>query len=169
MAKTQFEFKTEAVKPFYAVAGATDLAVEYARGYVTEAQKLAQDAVAERRAQVTKLQEKVQGFEFKPKAVQTQAKTLVNTRVEDITKQTKDAQAKIEALPAKAQALVNDTVTELNETYVDLVARGEKVVVSLRKGKAPAKKATAKKTTTAKKAPAKKAPAKKATAKKASA
>ena len=40
MAKTQFnaeQFKTEAVKPLYAVAGATELAVDYARGYATEA------------------------------------------------------------------------------------------------------------------------------------
>ncbi len=46
MAKTQFnveQFKTEAVKPLYAVAGATEIAVELARGYATEAQKATQE------------------------------------------------------------------------------------------------------------------------------
>ena len=48
MAKTQFnaeQFKSEAVKPLFAVAGATELAVEYARGYATEAQKVAQTRI----------------------------------------------------------------------------------------------------------------------------
>ena len=50
MAKTQFnveQLKTEAVKPLFAVAGATELAVELARGYATEAQKATQERFTE--------------------------------------------------------------------------------------------------------------------------
>ncbi len=51
MAKTQFnveQLKAEAVKPLYAVAGATEIAYEFARGYTAEAQKQAHRAVRRR-------------------------------------------------------------------------------------------------------------------------
>ena len=104
-------------------------------------------------------------------------------RVEELTKDAKDAQAKFEArvaelqkdakdLPAKVQKQLEDAVKELADTYADLAARGEKFVAAIRKDgvKAvtakPSKKASVKKAA-AKKAPAKKAAAKKAPAKKA--
>jgi stalled ribosome rescue protein Dom34 len=186
MAKTQFnadQFKTEAVKPLYAVAGATELAVEYARGYATEAQKATQARFDKVQTQVTDVQARVRGVEFDSKALQTQAKG----RVEELRADAKQAQAKFETrvaeiqkeakeLPAKFEAKLNEAIEELNSTYAELATRGEKFVAAIRKDgvkavakvtpKKAAKKASAKKAT-AKKAPAKKAPAKKATAKKA--
>ena len=43
------------VKPLYAVAGATELAYQYATGYATEAQKTAQERFAEVQKSVSKL------------------------------------------------------------------------------------------------------------------
>jgi DNA repair ATPase RecN len=178
MAKTQFnveQFKTEAVKPLYAVAGATELAVELARGYATEAQKATQERFTEVQTRVTDVQTRVQKVDFDTKSLQAQAKA----RVEQLQADAKDAQAKFEArlaelqkdakeFPAKFETLLNEALEELNSTYAELQVRGEKFVAAIRKDgvKAvttvkPAKKAAAKK------APAKKAPAKKATAKKA--
>jgi hypothetical protein len=182
MPKTQFnveQFKTEAVKPLFAVAGATELAVELARGYATEAQKATQDRFSD-------VQTRVQKVDFDTKSFQAQAKT----RVEQLQADAKDAQAKFEAritelqkeakdFPAKFEARLNDALEELTATYTELQVRGEKFVAAVRKDgiKAvaavkPAKRTAAKKApatkTAAKKAPAKKAPAKKAAAKKAS-
>jgi len=180
MPKTQFnveQFKSEAVKPLFAVAGATELAVDFARGYATEAQKSAQERLDAAQARVTKV-------DFRDtKGLQAQAREAVTARVEELTKDAKDAQAKFEArvaelqkdakvLPAKVQKQLEDAVKELADTYADLAARGEKFVAAIRKDgvkavtSKPAKKASAKKAA-AKKAPAKKAAAKKAPAKKA--
>jgi translation initiation factor 2 alpha subunit (eIF-2alpha) len=173
MAKTQFnveQFKTEAVKPLFAVAGATELAVELARGYATEAQKATQARFDEVQTRVSDVQTRVQKVDFDTKTIQAQAKT----RVEQLQADAKDAQAKFEArladlqkeakeLPAKFEAKLNEAIDELNSAYADLAVRGEKFVAAIRKDgvKAvaavkPAKKATAKKAT-ATKAPAKKA------------
>ena len=73
MAKTQFnveQLKAEAVKPLYAVAGATEIAYELARGYTAEAQKQAQE-------RLTGVQSRVSKIERDPKALQGQAVTLV--------------------------------------------------------------------------------------------
>lgn len=190
MPKTQFnvdQFKTEAVKPLFAVAGATELAVDFARGYATEAQKSAQTRFDAAQARVTKV-------DFRDtKALQSQAREAVTTRFDDLTKEAKEAQAKFETrvqdlqkdareLPTKVQKQLEDAVKELTDTYADLAARGEKFVAAIRKDgvkavtakpvkKTPAKKTTAKKSTTkkttAKKPAAKKTTAKKTTAKKA--
>ena len=182
MAKTQFnveQFKTEAVKPLFAVAGATELAVELARGYATEAQKATQGRFTEVQTRVSDVQARVQNVDFDTKSLQAQAKT----RVEQLQADAKEAQAKFEArlaelqkdareFPAKFETLLNDALEELNSTYAELQVRGEKFVAAIRKDgvKAvaavkPAKKKAAAKKATAKKAPAKKAPAKKATPK----
>jgi len=187
MARTQFnvdQFKAEAVKPLYAVAGATEVAYEFARGYAAEAQKTASERFNDAHTAVSKI-------ERDPKALQNQAVSLVNARVEELTKDAKEAQAHFEAriaelqkdakdFPAKVQKQLEDAVKELADTYADLAARGEKFVAAIRKDgvkavtakpvkkaakKAPAKKAAAKKAP-AKKTTAKHAPAKKAAAKK---
>jgi predicted transcriptional regulator len=173
MAKTQFnveQFKTEAVRPLFAVAGAAELAVDFARGYATEAQKSAQ-------AGLDAVQARVSRVERDPKALQSQARTLVNARVEDLTKEAKDAQAKFEAriaelqkdakeFPARFQGQVTEAVNELTSTYADLATRGEKFVAAIRKDGVKAVTAKPVKKST-RKAAAKKAPATKATAKKA--
>jgi hypothetical protein len=188
MTKTQFnveQLKSEAVKPLFAVAGATELAVDFARGYASEAQKSAQGRIDAAQARVTKV-------DFRDtRALQAQAREALNARVEELTKDAKEAQAHFEAriaelqkdakdFPAKVQKQLEDAVKELADTYADLAARGEKFVAAIRKDgvkavtakpvkkaakKAPAKKAAAKKAP-AKKTTAKHAPAKKAAAKK---
>ena len=126
MARTQF--KNEAIKPLYAVAGATEVAYEFARGYAGEAQNRVSNIKIER----------------DPKALQDQAVSLVNARIDGLQKDAKDAQAKFEArvtelqkaagaLPKKVQNEIDDTVTELAKTYADLVDRGEKIVAAIRK------------------------------------
>jgi hypothetical protein len=197
MAKTQFnvdQFKTEAVKPLFAVAGATELAVELARGYATEAQKATQVRFADVQTRVSGVQARVSKVE-RPSAEALQAQA--RTRVEELRGEAKDAQARFEArvaelqkdareFPARFEALLNEALEELTSTYADLATRGEKFVAAIRKDgvravttvkpavrkatKAPAtKRTTATKApatkTTAKKATAKKTPAKKATAK----
>lgn len=152
MAKTKLDveqFKTEAVKSLYAVAGATELAVEAAQGRVAKID-------LEPRAL--------------PKSLPSQALAVVNSRVAGLQKDAKDAQAKVEARLAEA-------LEDLTATYGDLADRGERFVSALRKegvkavAKArPTSAAAAKKAPAtapaAKKAPAKKAAATRATAKK---
>jgi chromosome segregation ATPase len=179
MAKTQFnvdQFKTEAVKPLFAVAGATELAVELARGYATEAQKATQDRFAEVQTRVSGVQARVAKVE-RPSADALQAQA--RARVEELKKDAKDAQARFEAriaelqkdareFPARFETLLNEALEELNSTYAELQARGEKFVAAIRKDGVKAVTAVKPaKRTTAPKAPAKKAPAKKTTAKKA--
>ena len=133
MAKTQSKIITETVKPLYAVAGATEVAYEFARGYTIEAQKTAVERFND-----------VQKSVSEPKALQNQAVSAVNARVAELQKDAKDAQAKFEArvnelqkearaLPKKVQTEIDDTVTELAKTYADLVDRGEKIVAAIRK------------------------------------
>jgi hypothetical protein len=118
--------KTQAVKPFYAVAGATELAYEFASGYATVAQK------------------SVSKIDRDPRALQSQAVSALNARVDELTKDAKKAQSRFEArigelqkdaqaLPGKLQSEIDDTVTELVATYAELVDRGEKVVAAIRK------------------------------------
>jgi hypothetical protein len=118
--------KTQAVKPFYAVAGATELAYEFASGYATVAQK------------------SVSKIDRDPRALQNQAVSAVSSRVDDLTKDAKKAQARFEAriaelqkdaqaLPGKVQSEIDDTVTDLVSTYTELVDRGEKLVAAIRK------------------------------------
>ena len=140
MARTQFnvdQLKAEAVKPLYAVAGVTEVAYEFARGYATGAQKTAAERLNDAQTRVTKI-------EREPKALQNQARTALNARLAEMQKDAKDAQSKFEdrvvelrnaagTLPKKVQNEIDDTVTELAKTYADLVDRGEKIVALIRK------------------------------------
>ncbi len=187
MTKTKLDveqLKTEAVKSLYAVAGATELAVEVARGYASEAQQVAQDRFDDVQTRVAKV-------DLEPKALQSQALSVVNARVAELQKDAKDAQARFEArvaelqkdaqgISAKVEARLTEALEEVTATYADLAARGERFVVAIRKdgvksvaGVRPKARPAAKKPA-AKKAPAtksatRKAPAKKTAAKKAAA
>ncbi len=112
------QLRIDASRPFYAVVGAGDLVVEYARHAATD------------------VQTRVKGVELEPKALRDQARTLVVSRVDEL-------QAEAKALPSKAQALVNEyvadlneSVSELNEAYVDLAARGRTLVTRIRRQQA---------------------------------
>lgn len=113
--------KTEAARPFYAVVGATDLAVELARGYATTIQ----GRVADVQTQVTKI-------ERDPKALRDQALVAVATRVNEL------------------QGDVNETVADVNETYTELAARGENLVLRIRKQQATQDAKASARTTSAK-------------------
>jgi hypothetical protein len=185
MAKTQYnveKLKAEAVKPLFAAAGAAELAVDYARGRATDAQKSAQD-------RMDALQSRVAKVERDPKALQGQARKLVNQRVDELTREARDAQARFDArlkdlqkeardFPQRLQSQIDEALEELAQTYADLANRGEKFVAAIRKDgvkavaavrKAPSSSTTARReraVAASKKAPAKKAPARKSTAKK---
>jgi heparin binding hemagglutinin HbhA len=179
---TEFDFKGEAQKGLHAGVGAADLAFVTVKEYVTEAQKKAQKRfeAAQKDAQkaFTSAQKSVKGFEFQPKALRSQATTVVSSRVDELSKDAKARRTAVEkrvaTLQSEAQKLVTGNVESATSTYEQLAKRGEKVVKRLRKETAavadpgPVKKSTGA-TTTAKKAPAKKtakkAPAKKTAAK----
>jgi vacuolar-type H+-ATPase subunit I/STV1 len=140
MAKTTStvdQLRATAAKPLYAVAGATELTYELATGYAAVAQKSAQK-------RVDRVQSRVNRVERDPKGLQDQAVSLVNARVEELTKDAKEAQARFEArlaelqkdaraIPSRVQGEIDETVTELARTYADLVDRGEKLVAAIRK------------------------------------
>ena len=151
-----------AAKPLYAGVGATDLAYELVKGYVTEVQTKVNARVAD-------VQKSVKEFEVpQPKSLQDKAVAQFNDTRARFEAKLAELQADAKALPAKVRGQYDENLTILTKQYADLAKRGESVVTKLRKGdavKAPASVPGS----TAKKAPAKKAPAKKAPAKKAAA
>jgi len=113
-------------QPLFAVAGASEAALDYARAYLLETQ--------ERLARV----------EFEPKAARGAAQRAVNARVDQISKDAKKAQADFEkrvkdlqkdakAIPGKAQVQFLAALTDLVNSYVELADRGEKFVAAVRK------------------------------------
>jgi heparin binding hemagglutinin HbhA len=168
---TKFDLKTEATKGLHAGVGAADLAFETVKEYVAEAQKrfegYQKDAQKAFGSAQKSVQKSVKDFEFQPQALRSQATTVLNARVEVLSK---DAKARRTAIEKRVADLQGDAT----ETYEGLAKRGETVVKRFRKQTAsvadpgPVKKSTGV-TTTAKKAPAKKATAKKAPATKAAA
>jgi heparin binding hemagglutinin HbhA len=162
---TKFDIKTEATKGLHAGVGAADLAFETVKVYVAEAQKRFEVVQKDAQKVFSSAQKSVKDFEFQPKALRSQATTVVNARVEELSK---DAKARRTAIENRVADLQGDAT----ETYEGLAKRGETVVKRLRKQTSsvadpgPVSKSTGT-TTTAKEAPAKKVAAKKAPAKKA--
>ena len=180
MAKAKFDIKIEATRPLYAGVGVADAAVEVVREYVADVQKKFAEVQKDVQTRVADVQKSVTTLELEPKALREQAVTVVNARVDALSKDAKARRAAIEArvaelqteakaLPAKVQAAVTENVATVTDAYGDLAQRGEALVAKLRKQEtakaAPTVKVAAK--TAPKKTTAKKAPAKKATAKKA--
>src|SRR5512139_3364053 len=77
--------KIDATRPFYAVVGAGDLAVEYAR-----------NATADVQARFGKI-------ELEPKALRDQARTVVTSRIDELTEDAKDARRQVEARAKEAR------------------------------------------------------------------
>jgi len=183
MATAKFDIKTiqtPATKTLHAGVGVADLAVEAVKTYVADAQKKAQKRLEGVQKDAVKafedVQKSVKGFEFQPKALRSQATTVVTARVDELSKEATTRRDLIEkrvaALQADAQKFVTTNIETATDTYDVLAKRGETVVKKLRgeaaQTVAPADKVVRKaapKKTTAKKAPAKKATAKKATKK----
>jgi heparin binding hemagglutinin HbhA len=162
-----FDFKGEATKGLHAGVGAADLAFETVKEYVVVAQKRFEDVQKDAQKAFTSAQKSIKGFEFQPKAFGSQATTVLNARVGELSK---DAKARRTSIEKRVVELQGDAT----ETYEGLAKRGETVVKRFRKQTSsvadpgPVSKSTGA-TTAAKKAPAKKAAAKKAPAKKAAA
>ncbi|WP_183094035.1 hypothetical protein [Nocardioides stalactiti] len=157
------EVPEAAQKPLYAGVGATDLAVETVRGYVTEVQ-------THLNARVADVQKSVKEFEApKPKSLQDKAVAQLNDTRAKFEAKLAELQADAKALPKKLQGRYDDNVAAATKQYADLAKRGETVVTKLVKGEEPKAAAAAAPAPAAKKAPAKKAAAKKAPAKKAAA
>ena len=148
MAKAKFDIKTlelpaVAAKPIYAGVGATDLAVEYVREHIADAQKKFAEVQKDVQSRVAGVQKNVKGFEFEPKALREQTVTAVNSRVSELRS---DALAQAE----KVQTRVNENVATVTDTYGDLAKRGETLVARIRKQEATKATAASAKTTAAK-------------------
>jgi hypothetical protein len=141
MARTKTrQFRVDATRPLYAVVGAGDLVVEYARHTAGD------------------VQSRFGKVELEPKALRDQARKVVVTRVDELQNEAK-------ALPGRAQALVGGYVADLNETvsgtvsgtvaglgdtYAGLATRGKTLVTRIRRQQATQDAKAAAGTTTAK-------------------
>jgi hypothetical protein len=153
MAKAPFDFKqfdiktlelpAPVAKPLYAGVGATDLAVEYVREYVTDVQKKFAEVQKDVQTRFAGVQKNVKGFDFEPKALREQTVT----RVSELRT---DARAQAAKVQTRVQTRVNDNVATVTDTYGDLASRGEKLVTRIRKQEATKATAASAKTTTAK-------------------
>jgi heparin binding hemagglutinin HbhA len=154
----------DATKPFYAAVGAGDLALEKARGIVSDVQDRVGDAdpkeaQARIEAQLRELQAELKALPGK-----------VEAQLRDLQAELKALSAKVETKYNEYVAKANDVAKEQLETVTTFAERGETVVARLRgqevRSAAPAKKAAAPKApatkSTAKSAPATKAGTKKA-------
>jgi len=121
------------VTPFYAIAGAGDLAVEKFRA-------ISEDVTA----RFAKLDQKTLQTEL------TKAQTELNKRFEAIVADARTAPAKLRELPKTAQAGFTTVLGQAEETYEDLAGRGKDLVERIRSQKATEDFVTQAKTTVSK-------------------
>jgi len=103
------------VNPFYAIAGAGDLAVEKVRA-------ISEDVTA----RFAKLDQKTLQTEL------TRAQTELNKRFDAIVADARTAPAKLRELPKTAQAGFTIVLGQAEETYEDLAGRGKDLVERIR-------------------------------------
>ncbi|MFC6160972.1 hypothetical protein [Kribbella jiaozuonensis] len=103
------------VTPFYAIAGAGDLAVEKFRA-------ISEDVTA----RFAKLDQKTLQTEL------TKAQSELNKRFEAIVADAKTAPAKLRELPKTAQVGFTTVLGQAEETYEDLAGRGKDLVERIR-------------------------------------
>ena len=121
------------VTPFYAIAGAGDLAVEKFRA-------VSEDVTT----RFAKLDQKTLQTEL------TKAQSEVTKRFEAIVADARTAPAKLRELPAVAQAGFTTVLGQAEETYEDLAGRGKDLVERIRSQKATEDLVTQAKTTVSK-------------------
>jgi hypothetical protein len=148
MATAKFDIKTEALKPVLAGVGVTDLAVEAVREYVTDVQ-----------TRVRGYQKSVASVDLQPKALRDQAVTVVSDTVDSLAALSGD----VKTVPAKVQTIVDENRAALNDTYGDLVKRGESLVGRIRRQQSTQATVKSAETTVSKAKTTAKATAKKAT------
>ena len=146
MAKAKFDIKdlkTEAQRSLHAGVGAADLALEAVKEYLADVQKRLEAA-----------QKSVQDFEFQPKALRSQATTVVSARVDELSKDAKARRTAVEKrvaeLQAEAQKFVTGNLESATDTYEDLAKRGQTVVKNFRRKPATKQTVANAKTTAAK-------------------
>jgi hypothetical protein len=114
--------KIDATRPLYALVGAGDLAVEFARS-----------ATADVQARFAKI-------ELEPKALRDQARTVVTARIDELNKAAKSAPATVESRAketrSQLEGYVNEAVAEVTEAYGDLATRGQSLVSRIRRQQA---------------------------------
>ena len=113
-----FEIPTEATRPLYAAAGATDVVVGYVRDAFADLQKQFADVQKDVTTRITSI-------ELEPKALRDQAVTVVTAQIDALSK---DAKARREAIEAR----VVELQAEANSAYADLAKRGETLVGRIR-------------------------------------
>jgi hypothetical protein len=128
--------KFDATRPLFALVGAGDLAVEFAR-----------TATADVQARFSKV-------DLEPAALREQARTAVATGIDEVAKDAKGARSGVESRARQTrkqlEGYVNDAVAEVTETYGDLAGRGERLVARIRRQQATQDAKAAAKTTRAK-------------------
>jgi heparin binding hemagglutinin HbhA len=128
------------VNPFYAIAGAGDLAVEKFRA-------ISEDVTA----RFAKLDQKALQTELtKAQAELTKAQAELAKRFEAIVADARTAPAKLRELPKTAQAGLTIALGQAEETYEDLAGRGKELVERIRHQKATEDLAGTAKTTASK-------------------
>jgi len=128
------------VNPFYAIAGAGDLAVEKFRA-------VSEDVTA----RIAKLDQKALQTELtKAQAELTKAQAELAKRFEAIVADARTAPAKLRELPKTAQAGLTIALGQAEETYEDLAGRGKELVERIRHQKATEDLAGTAKTTATK-------------------
>ncbi|MFI5696605.1 hypothetical protein ACIA58_32415 [Kribbella sp. NPDC051586] len=125
------------VTPFYAIAGAGDLAVEKVRA-------VGEDVTA----RFAKLDQKTLQTELTKEL--TKAQTELAKRFEAIVADARTAPAKLRELPKTAQAGFTVVLGQAEETYEDLAGRGKDLVERIRSQKATEDLVTTAKTTVSK-------------------
>lgn len=150
----KFDIRTEATRPLYAGVGVADLAVERVREYVGDVQKRFDTLQKD-------LQKRIDRGDFQPKVLRRQAVTVVNERVDALTKEARARRYAIEArvadlqadaleLPVRVQELVNEGAATATDTYGDLAERGETLIARIRRQQSTQATVSSAKTTTAK-------------------
>jgi chromosome segregation ATPase len=115
--KRSQQIKVDPTRPFYAAVGTFDIAVAAARSSLTD------------------VQTRLSRVDLEPKALADQGRTVV-TRVDALQKQAKTLPSRAEAKLNEYVADLGETVDELNGQYVDLAARGRKLVNRIRRQQA---------------------------------
>src|SRR3954452_8460949 len=116
------------VNPFYAIAGAGDLAVEKFRA-------VSEDVTA----RIAKLDQKALQTELtKAQAELTKAQAELAKRFEAIVADARTAPAKLRELPKTAQAGFTTVLGQAEEAYEDLAGRGKDLVERIRHQQATA-------------------------------
>ena len=139
----KFEIPTEATRPLYVAAGATDVVVGYVRDAFADLQKQFADVQKD-------VQTRITSIDLEPKALRDQALIAVTTQIDALSKDAKARREAIEARVAELQAEAAGIPATVTATYADLAKRGEVLIGRIRTQESTKATATAAKTTSAK-------------------